>query len=198
MKLKNVLTKIIGIVAILISIPTLAFAVMPHYSYNSINMAISMILGLLIPIVALVYIIWGIKYAIKSKDDKIEKIKKIVKWLIITVAGIAILVVGNLWVLGNGRESWSTLSDTVFKPNKFAYATAQTMRLIALGTIIVDIIYSAIYSIKSKKEPSQKIKNITKGLIMTAVTVVLLLYIAPIVEETGGSYVKNDWGIFLK
>lgn len=198
MKAKNVILSIIIISAIIISIPTLTFAVMPHYSYNSINMAISMILGILIPIIAIAYVIWGIKYAIKSKDDKSVKLRKIMKWLIITVAGIAILIVGNLWVLSNGRESWSSLSDTVFKPNKFAYATAQTMRLIALGSIIVDIIYSAIYSIKSEKEPSQKIKNISKGIIMTVATVVLLLYIAPIVEETGGSYVKNDFGIFFK
>lgn len=197
MKQKNVILSMITISAILISIPTLVFAIMPHYQYNSINMIISMILSALIPIIALIYIIWGIKYLIKSKDDKIEKIKKIVKWLIITIVGIAILIVGNLWVFMSGRESWSPMSNTVFQHNKFAYATAQTMRLIALGSIIADIIFSVIYAIKSK-EADKKIKNITKGIIMTVVTVVLMLYIAPIVEDIGGSYVKNDWGIFLK
>lgn len=197
MKLKKVVLSLIIISAILISIPTLVFAFMPHYQYNSINMIISMILSALIPIIALIYIIWGIKYLIKSKDDKIEKIKKIVKWLIITIVGIAILIVGNSWVVMSGIESWSPMSNKIFQHNKVAYATAQTMRLIALVTIMVDIIFSVIYAIKSK-EPSKKIKNITKGIIITVVTVVLMLYIAPIVENIGGSYVQDDWENFLK
>lgn len=92
MKLKKVIVSI-EIIIILIFAPTVTFADIETYSYNTVNVVISCAMEIASIILGIVYLIISIVYLIKTKEQKtiIQQMKVLIIWLIITVVVIIAL-----------------------------------------------------------------------------------------------------------
>jgi len=199
MKLKQLILVIMFFSVILIFSPTIVFAIMPSYRYNIINMLISNVLIITAPIVSIIFVIWSIRYAIKSKENRKKKTKKIIKLLLRISIIVILLSVAAVGVAKLGTTYGdSPMSTTITQYNEKSLFISQVMRVIALVVIISDIIFSIIYFIKSKKEVEQKINFITKCMIIIAIVTGILLYEAPRVEEIGANYIEVNFNDFLK
>ena len=107
MKIKKLAISIliIAMIAILNSVNIFAIAPIKREVYNTTSLIISFIMKGLMAFGIILYIVSSIIYIIKSKTDKNEKIKKIIKWL-------AILVVVSL-VLWFGSEEVKKIGMTI-------------------------------------------------------------------------------------
>ena len=62
------------------------FAIMPHYSYNQVNVVISFIMKGTIAVIILTYIIFLAICLKRTKKDNVKRTKKLIIWLIIAIA----------------------------------------------------------------------------------------------------------------
>lgn len=88
MKIKKLAISILIIVMIVILNSANIFAIVPTIRkevYNTTSLIISYIVKGLMAFGIILYIISAIIYIIKSKTDKNEKIKKLIKWLVILI-----------------------------------------------------------------------------------------------------------------
>ncbi len=179
MKLKKVLIFTV-ISIILISIPTGTFAwTTKDTTYevcNIINVCISGTMKIVAWVIAIIYILQLIKYMKQSKEEPSKKIKNIQISLIITIIQIVILLFGAAWVLEVGMETYN-VGETyqAFEINKLI---PNAMRISAFVAILFYIIKSVIYFVTSGEDNKQKVKNIIKWEIVTAIIFVVLLLLS--------------------
>lgn len=103
MKIKKVLLTILSIAIMLILNTTKTYAIVAREVYNEVNVVISTIMRLAIPILVIAYIIFAIIYSIKSKKDKKDKRKTLIIWVIISIIVIIVLYFGADMVLEAGK-----------------------------------------------------------------------------------------------
>ena len=176
---KVILSIIINI--ILMMLPIKALAWLPYNVYdacNKVNLCISVMLIIVAVIIAITYITSAILYMKKSQKGKSEKIKNVRKWLIITIIQIAVLILGAFGVKKIGMEWYWHPTGERYQFNEIDGYISNSIRIVALMTIIVYIITASIYFFRSKKEEGRKIINLTKWQIITATIVASLLLLA--------------------
>lgn len=173
------------------------YALVARVVHNPINMVISSIILLLVPIV-LIGLIFEIVSIIKSKEEKRNKLKDIIKAMLLTLAIIIILLIADLYVYSFGiSDGWSPLSQTKFVPNEIATIISYFMRIVAL-IMIVCYIVRTVKNIKNKDiAKKDKIKNTMIELIIILITICIILYFAPIVGEIGGREEPNTIPSFI-
>ncbi len=96
MKFNKKLLFSVGICLILIFSSAKVFAMVPAYSYNTVNVIIAYSMKAASIIISLAYIIFSIVYLKKSNEEKSKKNKKMLVWLIITI-----IVALGLWFGAN-------------------------------------------------------------------------------------------------
>jgi len=179
MKLRKVPLSII-ISAMLISIPTGAFAWLQLSTYEACNVINSLISGLLKMIafiISVICITGGIQYIKHSKQDKKEKIKDVLTATLIIITQVMFLFSASVWVTQIGMETyWSNGQRYQF--NEIDGYISNGLRIIALISIIAYIITSIIYLVKAKKEEIQKLENVIKWELIVSVIVAGLLILA--------------------
>lgn len=196
MKMKKVILSIIIISMIFMFIPTRVFAITAVYEYNKINMIISFLLTITGVISSISYIIASIIYVIKSRKTKKQKIKDILKWLIILLSVDGTLMWGAKWAYLLGKtvvpKNVEYITHTYYN-NPVTLHISYIIRISAILVIIGYIIWLISYFVKAKREKKLiKGRNIIKWLIITVVSVVILLYIAIPISEIGKVYEKEE------
>lgn len=173
------------------------YANVAHLVYNPINLVISSIILLLVPIV-IIGLIFEIASIIKSKEEKSNKMKNIIKAMLLTLAIIIILLIADLYVYSFGiSDGWSPLFQTKFVPNEIATIISYFMRIVAL-IMIVCYIARTVKNIKNKDiAKKDKIKNITNELIIILIIICVILYFAPVVGRIGGKEEPNTMPSFV-
>ena len=180
MKIKKVVLSII-ISITLIMIQTQVFAWLPYDVYdacNKVNICISVVLIIIAIIIFITYITSSIAYIRRSNKEKEQKIKKVRKWLIITIIQIAILILGALGVWKIGIEWYWNHTGERYQFHEIDGYISNSIRIVALASIIAYIIAAIIYFFKSKQETDKKIIKLAKWQMITAVIVVSLLILA--------------------
>lgn len=179
MKIKKVIIIIISI--FLMCIPTKAFAWLQYDTYNAcnkVNICISLLLILVAIIICIAYISISISYIRHSKKEKSQKVKDLLKWLVITIIQISVLIFGALGVGKIGMEWYWYPSGERFQFNEIDGYISNSIRIIAFISIIAYIVTAIIYFFKSKKENDKKLINLVKWQIITIALVFALLLLA--------------------
>lgn len=70
--------------------------------YNILTLCLSYIMRIVALLSIITYIIWAIRYFVKSGEDKEQKIRKIIKWLIIiaVVVGLLLCIAKPIYEMG--------------------------------------------------------------------------------------------------
>lgn len=103
MKFNKKILLSVGICLILIFNSAKVFAMVPAYSYNTVNVIISYSMKAASIIISLAYIIFSIVYLKKSNEEKSKKNKKIIVWLIVTIIAAIGLWFGSNLVYEAGK-----------------------------------------------------------------------------------------------
>ena len=179
MKLKNVLILLI-ISIILISIPVEIFAwTTKDATYevcNIINVCISGTIKIVAWTIAIIYVVQATKYMKLSKEEPSKKIKNIQLSLIITIIQVVLLIFGASWVIKIGMETYT--NGEIYQLFDVNTLIPNFIRIIAFVLIIFYIIKSIIYFISEEKSIKQKVINLIKWELITAIIVVILLILA--------------------
>ena len=178
MKIKSKLIMIITMVVM--CIPTQIYAWLQHSTYevcNSINILISSIMRIIAVIIVIGYITVTIQYLKHSKTEERQKVKNALKWLVIVILEVVFFVSASIWVTNIGMEKYWTSGER-YQFNDGDGLISMKIRVSALGSMIVYIISSIIYFIKSKDEQIKKIQNIVKWQVITSAVVGGLLILA--------------------
>lgn len=179
MKIKKIMLLIL-IIIILIYIPSQSFAWLQYSIYeksNIINESISWIMKIIAFIIGISYITLGIQYLKRSKDEKSQKIKNALTWLMVITIEIIFLISGAVWVKEIGMETYWTSGER-FQFNQIDGYISNGIRGVGLVLLIAFILISAIYLKKSKQEKVLKIDKIVKWQVITSVVVAGLLILA--------------------
>ena len=178
MKIKSKL--IMMIIMVIMCIPTQIFAWLHNSTYevcNIINVIISIILRIIALIIAISYITKTVKYLKNSPQEKKQKAKNVLIWLVIVILEILCLVVGSLWVNEIGMEKyWSNGERYQFNENDGIISMG--VRIGALISMVIYTIWAIIYFRKSKVEQIRKIQNIVKWQVIASAVVGGLLILA--------------------
>ena len=180
MKIKKITSLIMIASIIVLCIPTQINGWLSTTTYeicNSINICISWILKIAAFIVTITCITGTIQYARHSKQEKKQKNKDVLTGLAMTITQFMFLFGGSLWVKEIGMETyWS--NGVRFQFNEIDGYISNGIRIIALISIIVYIVASIIYFAKSKKEKVEKLENVIRWQLITALIVIGLLILA--------------------
>ena len=182
MKLKNTLIFIITI--FIMFYPTIGYTWVQNTTYeacNIVNMIIAGVMRLISVIIAISYITIAIAYIRYSEKEK--KAKNIVIWLIITIIQIIILIFGATLVTEIGMETYTYPQRERYQSTEIGTGISNSIRAIALVSIIVYIIKSISYfkkSNKENKENKEKIIKLIKWQLITWLIVAGLLLFARI------------------
>lgn len=178
MKIKKLIIFIISI--ILIYIPTQSFAWLEYSTYektNIITAIIAFIMKILAFIIGISYVTISMQYLKHSNQDKWKKIKNILVWLVIVVVEIVFFIGGALLVNNIGIETYWTSGER-FQFNKIDGYISNGIRIVALVLMIMYLLISSIYFIKSKKEKINKTSNIIKWQVIISAIIAGLLILA--------------------
>lgn len=83
MKIKKVLVIVLEFVIMLILNSTKVNAIVARVVYNPVNVSISNIMRIVPLFLSIIYIVGGVIYYIKSKQDKKHKTIKLIIWLLV-------------------------------------------------------------------------------------------------------------------
>jgi len=178
MKIKKILSLIISI--ILIYIPSQSFAWLQYSIYeksNIINESISFIMKLLAFAIGISYITLGIQYLKHSEQEKKQKIKNALIWVMVIIVEIIFLVSGSLWVKEIGMETYWTSGER-YQFNEIDGYISNGIRVIAFILMMAYILIATIYYKKSKHEKILKAEKIIKWQVITFAVVAGLLILA--------------------
>lgn len=178
MKIKKTIILIISI--ILISITTHAFGWLQYSTYeacNIVNYGISWLLRTIAFIIIISYFTGAIQYIKRSNQDKKQKIKNLLTWLIICIVQVTFLLAGSAWVTEIGMETyWSSGERYQFNENDVYISNS--IRIVAFIAILIYIITTLIYVAKSKQEKIKKAENLIKWQVVISAIVAGLLVFA--------------------
>lgn len=182
MKLKKVLTiiAIISIILISNSIQVYGWTQRTYEACNIINTCISGTIKLIAFIVAISYITVAIRYMRDAKEEKKQKLKNLLIWLIITIIQVTVLLLGAAWVTNAGIETYTYPTGERYGTYKLSEIISNAVRIIAFVSIMFYIIKSIAYFATSEEKNKEKITNLVKWQIITAIIVAILLNLAKI------------------
>lgn len=166
MKIKR--SFIIFISMMLICFPKPIYAWLESSTYdacNILNLCISWLLRLISYIIAITYITKTIKYTRHSEDERKEKIKNTLTWLIIAIVEITFFLSASVWVTEIGMETYWSSGERVRHIDEYI---SNSFRITSLISIIVYIVISIKYLMKSKQEEIRKVENVIRGQIITS------------------------------